>query len=834
MQKILNFEFTKYKIKQKKIIELYYQYNFENNKKIKFTEKIFLPKKINLENQLVKNLLTAIHLLCGISYYKAYCPAKILHPYKINKEQAEFFNTVYKKGLGEFLYKNKIKPTKIAKFSYSKQTENLPVPIKPLKKSLLGLGGGKDSIVAYELLKQINQPLKPLIIETKHRQSLIRQKILEQIPEKSIKIIRSIDLDNLEKCKNSLNGHIPISAIYASLGILLCALLNYQEFIVANEFSSDFHNIKWKGLYANHQWSKTSEFENMFQNYIKNYISPNLRYFSILRQFYEIRIAKLFSKYPKYFPYFSSCNRFELLNKKTQNQQRPWCCECPKCAFVFLILSPFVSKKNLTKIFGKNLFNQKELLPMFEELLGLKNFKPFECVGTFKEAKTAFILASKKYKNDFIIKKLLAKIKLNQNEINSVFKIVQSKNLPDKYCFLGLENTAIIGFGAEGKITNKYLQQYHKNLKISILDKKLDKNYLQKQNKYEFAVKTPGIPKQKITIPYTTATNIFFSSIRNFTIAVTGSKGKSTTASLIYEILKTAKIKSQLLGNIGKPMLEILLKKHFCSKQIFVIEMSSYQLDDFKYFPNIAVITNLFPDHLDYHQTLENYYNAKFNITKNQTSNHFLVYNGKNKILKQWAKKTKAQSFDFSLINFNYKTNLIGEHNKENIKAAICTAKLLKIPDKYIKQAIQKFKPLKYRLENIGTYKQITFYNDAIATTPEATIQAIKSLPKIGTIFLGGLDRGYDFSELEKLILQKNIKNIVLFPQSGDRIFKNNKNLNILRTNSMKQAVKFAYENTPQNSICLLSTASPSYSLWENFEQKGKEFNKWVKYFSKK
>ena len=139
------------------------------------------------------------------------------------------------------------------------------------------------------------------------------------------------------------------------------------------------------------------------------------------------------------------------------------------------------------------------------------------------------------------------------------------------------------------------------------------------------------------------------------------------------------------------------------------------------------------------------------------------------------------------------------------------------------------FKPLPHRLEFVGEFKGISFYDDAISTTPESTIMAIKALKNIGTIFLGGEDRGYDFHELEKILKRYKIKNIAFFPESGGRILKSRKGFSVLETRSMEEAVRFAFKNTPKGQICLLSTASPSYSVWKNFEEKGNLFQRLIK-----
>lgn len=402
----------------------------------------------------------------------------------------------------------------------------------------------------------------------------------------------------------------------------------------------------------------------------------------------------------------------------------------------------------------------------------------------------------------------------------------------------------ILGYGREGKITEKFLKKLLPDLEIGIADQSLDPYYLLKQKNYDLAVKTPGIPKRMVEIPYTTATNIFFANLPKgaVVIGITGSKGKSTTASLIYEILKTAGLPVHLAGNIGEPMLNELLNS-VSEKDIFVLELSSYQLEDIKYSPHISVIINLFPEHMDYHGGKDKYYKAKMRIIKFSKPKDFFIFNPKYKELEELSKKTKVKSIPFiSKIPFEMEeiSNLIGEHNKENIRAVVTVVKIFGVKNEIIFESLKNFKPLPHRLENIGVYNGVTFYDDAISTTPESTIAAIYALSKIkpiSTIILGGTDRGYDFKILAKEILKAKIKNIVLFPESGKRILESlNKSfgkdinrLNILETSLMDEAVKFAYKNSPLESICLLSTASPSYSLFKNFEEKGDLFKKAVK-----
>jgi UDP-N-acetylmuramoyl-L-alanine---L-glutamate ligase len=390
----------------------------------------------------------------------------------------------------------------------------------------------------------------------------------------------------------------------------------------------------------------------------------------------------------------------------------------------------------------------------------------------------------------------------------------------------------ILGFGREGKDTLLFLKKLFPQKSIGIADKKFDKNYLKKLKNYDIIIKSPGIPfkilPKSSLAKITTQTEIFFDNCNGQIVGITGTKGKSTTTSLIYKILKSGGVKAHLVGNIGKPVLNLLFSS--TPKDVYVYELSSFQLTNLKKSPHIGILLNIYQEHLDYYRSFKEYAEAKANIALHQTKNDFLIYNSKDKLVSQIAKESKAK-----------KIPIKGTYYDLDKNAARAVGKIFKIPKEKIEKAIKNFKPLPHRLELIGKFRSITFYNDSIATIPEATIGALNELGnRVETIFLGGHDRGINFKNLAKRILRSKIKNVILFPASGQRIWReisreqSGKLPRHFSVKNMKEAVKLAYQHTSRGKICLLSPASPSFGLFRNFEERGDLFKKYVKEYGKK
>lgn len=401
-----------------------------DDEQFSFVEKIsFDPARADF-TRAPEAVLTAafdtLFLILGISYWKLFCSKEIkLETIKLSPEQAKFWNTVYTKGLGEFFYKNNIDFRGLVNFPVSDVQKQKVEVLPKVGKSLVLWGGGKDSIVTTELLKSCGKEFDLFSLNEYEI-----QKKVAGIAGKSLLIVRrEIDpqLFELNQRTDVYNGHVPISCIYSTTAVLAALLYGYDSVLISNEESANYGNMEYLGEYINHQWSKSHEFEKMLQQYLANFVTPSIIYFSFIRAFHEIKIVEFFSKYPHYFESFSSCNKNFKIEK---TEHGLWCGECPKCAFVFALLSAFVPKAEVLKIFGKNLFAEKSLQKTYRELLGLEEIKPFDCVGTPEETQLAFYLARQKggYEGDVIMHEFVAHFEKVFPEIKMSRETLLEKN----------------------------------------------------------------------------------------------------------------------------------------------------------------------------------------------------------------------------------------------------------------------------------------------------------------------------------------------------------------------------------------------------------------------
>jgi len=369
------------------------QFHFNLADKYSFHPTLIIPVrdfyiKDNIQDKNLNDLLFSIGMIELISYWKAACPPLIIiENHTLDPEQVKWWKKLYFKGLGEFFYLNSIESAEedFMEIRSGSGKTNGPYRIDLEKSTIIPVGGGKDSVVTLELLTQKERPL-PLIMNPRPasmgcvmRKSYYYDSIIE--------IHRTIDPLLLElNSQGFLNGHTPFSALLAFSSALTAIMSGRKYIALSNESSANESTID--GAMVNHQYSKSFEFEKDFRWYIYNYITPDLEYFSFLRPLNELQIARLFSKYHDYFNIFKSCN--------VGSKNDTWCGNCPKCLFTWIILSPFLEQKDLESIFGKNLLNDRQLIPLLNELTGNAETKPFDCIGTVEEVNAALVDLIKK------------------------------------------------------------------------------------------------------------------------------------------------------------------------------------------------------------------------------------------------------------------------------------------------------------------------------------------------------------------------------------------------------------------------------------------------------
>ncbi|MEJ0053572.1 MAG: hypothetical protein WDN10_02485 [bacterium] len=320
-------------------------------------------------------------------------PEIVIKAGRLLPEQIAFWENLYTQGLGEFFYVNKIDFRGLVHVVGDPQAPDiLPVQSIPNgpRRALVPFGGGKDSLVTGELLKKQEKAfswfeLEPLPFGPRLREV---SGVTDCVSVRRDVAKNFAPVMELVK-RGAPNGHVPITATYMMSAVLAAQANGFTDIIPSLERSASEGNVEYLGQNINHQYSKSYEFEKMAAEYVRKYVNPGIRLFSLIRPLYELQVVRRFIEYPQYFPYFVSCNR----GLKTGS----WCGECAKCAFMFGALSAFLAPNTVFNIFRKNLFEDAALIPLFEELIGMHEGKPFDCVGTFKENLLALYLSAKQY-----------------------------------------------------------------------------------------------------------------------------------------------------------------------------------------------------------------------------------------------------------------------------------------------------------------------------------------------------------------------------------------------------------------------------------------------------
>lgn len=361
-----------------------------------------LPFEISVEDQVIRILLNYLSVVESFSYWKLMCPETIeLSSFSLDLEEKKFFSNLLWQGMSEFLYRNEL-PLDISIDFASELQNGLICKNKDFKKLSKGylilVGGGKDSVVSLELMKSYsgskNIPCVPFSLNPINASyDTISVSKLSDFVIASRKIDPSIhDLNQ----QGYFNGHIPFSAVLSFVSSIVAYSKGLDSVLVSNESSANQGNVIVDGIIVNHQYSKSFDFESSLRNLFVHKKIP-ISYFSLLRPLSELQIVKIFSELKQYHLVFQSCNVRQTIKEKerlsssnSQNANDRWCGSCPKCVFVFIMLSAFLEKEELVNIFGIDISQKQEFLLLIKELLGESGVKPFECVGTFEEIRLAY------------------------------------------------------------------------------------------------------------------------------------------------------------------------------------------------------------------------------------------------------------------------------------------------------------------------------------------------------------------------------------------------------------------------------------------------------------
>lgn len=338
--------------------------------------------------------LFSLHLMAGIGYWKTQCPKNIMiESGELTRTQAHFWNTVYTNGLGEFYYKNEIDFRDQVHFPYNKELDAPEIhgPAEQHEHILVPFGGGKDSVVTAELLRATKTPITLFSIQD--ATPIQDASKIFNAPRVIVDRQLSPNIFEINKFPETLNGHVPISAIWALMTVVMAIIHGASDVVFSWERSATEGNLEYLGMEVNHQWSKSLPFERSLQAYLDTFVTKRTRVFSLVRPLSEFHIVKLFATLPQYFSDFSSCNRNFTQATIADNTPTFWCGQCPKCAFMFSQLSAFLPHNEVVTIFGADLFDNGGLLDLYRELFGIQGNKPFECVGEAKEVAAAFELA---------------------------------------------------------------------------------------------------------------------------------------------------------------------------------------------------------------------------------------------------------------------------------------------------------------------------------------------------------------------------------------------------------------------------------------------------------
>lgn len=424
--------------------------------------------------------------------------------------------------------------------------------------------------------------------------------------------------------------------------------------------------------------------------------------------------------------------------------------------------------------------------------------------------------------------------------------------------YLRDRSVLLVGFGREGQSSYRYIRKYFPEKPLTVADKNAvsvddpfvtcicGENYLDCIGDFDLVLKSPGISFKAVDAPVhteiTCQVDLFLRFADCHKIGITGSKGKTTTSTLTYQMLKAAGKDCRLIGNIGVPVFDSL--EDLTPDTVAVIEMSSHQLEFTHTSPEVAVLTNLYEEHLEHYKGgFAGYTAAKSHIALYQSAQDVFIYNATQGLgdfpCPERAKAQKIGIHETDSLPFAVENaHLAGVHNRQDVLFARAAAAQFGATDRDCEAAVRDFQGIEHRMEKVGTFKGITFYNDCIATIPHAVLCAVEAIGTVGTLIVGGKDRGLDYSGFVEALKNSKIQNIIGTPATGHTIVHALEAADapqrVLCAADLEEAVRLAYQYTEAGKACLLSPAASSYNVYKNFEEKGRHYKALVKEYGEK
>ncbi len=441
------------------------------------------------------------------------------------------------------------------------------------------------------------------------------------------------------------------------------------------------------------------------------------------------------------------------------------------------------------------------------------------------------------------------------------------------------KKVVILGFGREGRATLPWILEDRSVAKLAIADlnpvklpSDMDKevaegielitgeDYQKCLDEYDVVFKSPGVVLEQEKSYYdckiVSEMDVFFEAYRDRIVGITGTKGKSTTTTLMYHVLKNAGRKVLLAGNIGIPVFDIA--KDIEEDTLLVVELSCHQLEYATVSPHIGVLLNIHEEHLDHYGTMDKYVAAKENIYKNQVKGDILLCEQKLKpeVVESQVITVSALGMtgdmsadvyvDDNIINKNYndkeiyeiktsEISLLGLHNYYDIAYVYTIGRILGLCKEELEEGFKTYEPLPHRLQNIGIVEDVTYYDDSISTIDETTIQALNTLKDADSVIIGGMDRGISYDSLIKYLSEASIPHIILMEETGRRIYKEIEEMSgfkerdrLVLVDHLEDAVRMAKKITAKGKACVMSPAAASYGIFKNFEERGQVFKQLV------